>query len=786
MTRVLLAKTEVSQFAARLFSRSRSPSSAWGLGLAFLLGHCCVHSLAQLPSPRPWVSVLIAAMALAAAARFVLVVSFMAGLAWAWAHGAMRLENDLPARLEGAQLIVRGHIASLPDSSAADPQFLFDVSGPRAGVPPRLRLAWYRAPRRPRPGEQWQLVVTLKRRSGFANPGGFDFEGHLFREGIGATGYVRDDPRNRRLEAASARYAVTRIRAWIASRMEQALPQTPMLGVLHGLAIGDAQRVTPEQWRVFAATGTTHLMAISGLHITMLAALAAWFGGGIVRWPMAQARGWSAMHGRAIAGTGAAVAYSMLAGLSIPTQRTLIMLCIYFAMRWRRRELPAAHALGVALIAILLVDPFAPLAVGAWLSFGAVAIIMLVTSGRLAQDGVVRGFARVQAAITVGLAPLLLIAFGGISLLSPVANALAAPLFTLLVVPGVLAGALAAALHPAAGALVLRVPALLLERTWPLLEWLAEQPLSLWFVAQPSWLALAALAAGAALILLPGIWPTRLAGVLLCLPVMLNRPAVPAFGNFELALLDVGQGLAVVVRTRSHVLLYDAGPAFRSGRDAAELAVLPYLRHRGVRELDRVIISHGDLDHSGGLRSLLASFPARSVLAGPSVNPLPRGSMGCQDGQRWIWDGVLFEVLHPSHAAHERDNDSSCVVRVGGSGASALLTGDIEAAAEAELARRGLARADLVIVPHHGSRTSSSAALVAALQPRVALFSVGYRNRWNLPKPEVVQRWRAVGARTLTTAASGAIEVELESGEPLRIREYRPSHRRYWRRISSD
>jgi competence protein ComEC len=769
MTRVLLAKAEV-----------------WQVGLAFLLGHCCVHSLVELPALPLWVSVLIAAMALAVAARSTLVItlamSFIAGLAWAGAHGALRLESDLPIRLEGRELLVSGCIASLPDSSATDPQFLFDVTEPRAGVPPRLRLAWYRAPSRPQAGECWRLVVTLKRRSGFANPGGFDFEGHLFREGIGATGYVRDDSRNRRFDIASARYTVTRIRAWLASRMEQAVPDTPMLGVLQGLAVGDAQKVSPEQWRVFAATGTTHLMAISGLHITMIAALAAWLGANIVRWRTAQARGWNAMHGRVIAGAGAALGYSILAGLSIPTQRTLIMLCMYFAMRWQRRELPVAHALGVALIAILVVDPFAPLAAGAWLSFGAVAIILLVTSGRLVQDGVVRGFARVQAAITIGLAPLLLIAFGGISLLSPVANALAVPLFTLLVTPSVLVGALAAALHPTIGAFVLWMPALFLEWTWPSLEWLAKQPLSLWYVAQPSWPALAAMVIGVAVLVLPGIWPTRLAGVLLCLPVLLNRPAVPAVGDFEVALLDVGQGLSVVVRTRSHVLVYDAGPAFRSGRDASELAVLPYLRHRGVRQLDALVISHGDLDHSGGLRSLLTSLPVRRLLAGPSVHPLPDEAAVCRAGQRWSWDGVLFEVLHPSGATHERDNDSSCVVRVAGRGGSALLTGDIEVAAETELDGHGLQRTDIVIVPHHGSRTSSTESLVAALRPRIALVSAGYRNRWGLPKPEVVERWRAAGARTYTTAASGAIEIELTAGEPPRVREYRRSHRRYWHR----
>ena len=752
------------------------------VAVAFLLGHCCIHCLARLPAWH-WSVVLLAAAALLVhVRRFKPVATFLAGLGWALLNGAWRSAGDLPPALEGRDLLVRGYVASLPNAAGADSQFLFDVVEPRGGVSPRIRLAWYRTASTPRAGELWQLVVRLKRRNGFANPGGSDHEAQLYREGIGATGYVRDDARNARLAPPSLRYAVTRVRAWVSGRIRDAAPDGRMLGVLQGLAVGDTQAMSPEQWRVFAATGTTHLMAISGLHISMVAALAAWLGGAIVRWPSAQARRWNAMHGQVIAGASAALAYSALAGLSVPTQRTLLMLAIYFASRWYRRNLTVTHALGLSLIGVLLIDPFAPLAPGAWLSFGAVAIILLAVAGRVRRDGPIAAFVRVQAAVTVGLTPLLLMAFGGVSLLSPLANAFAIPLFTLLVVPTVLLGACAASVWVTAGEWVLALPGALLQWTWPLLQWLAERPLALWYFPQPSIPVFCALVAGTLLLVVPGIWPTRLAGALLCLPVILHRIPGPAVGNFELTMLDVGQGLAVVVRTQTHVLLYDAGPVFPSGRDAGELAVLPYLRYRGVRHVDALVVSHGDLDHRGGANSVLAAMPVAQILAGPSVAPLARPGAQCWRGQRWTWDGVQFEILQPARSGHASDNDSSCVLLVRSSAGSALLAGDVEEAAESALVASGLPHATTVVVPHHGSLTSSTAPFVAASRPSLALVSAGYRNRWGLPRHEVVERWRVAGARLLTTADSGAIEIAFAAGRPPLVREYRRTERRYWHR----
>jgi competence protein ComEC len=763
------------------------------LGLAFLAGHCCIHLLSSLPDAA-YIAALAAGLLVAAALRSRVLFALLAGIAWAWGHAAYRLAHELTDEEAGQDILVEGYIGSLP-AGEGDVRFVLDdVHAAEASIPSRLLLTWYDAPQRLAPGERWRLVVRLKRRSGFANPGGFNYETHLFREGIGATGYVRGDDRNLLLAAPGWRYRVTQTRDWIATRMAEALrtmdglrvaggqgrSEGAMLGVLQGLAIGDTRAMTAPQWEVFAATGTTHLMAISGLHITMLVGLAAACGGLIVRWRGAQARGWTSMHGRAIAGALAAVCYALLAGFSIPTQRTLIMLCIYFGARWRRRELPIAHALGLAIVGVLLIDPFAPLAPGAWLSFGAVAIILLATSGQLRGEGAIAGFTRVQGAISIGMAPLLLVAFGSFSLVSPVANAIAVPVFTIVVVPLVLLGAAGAAVSPVLGGPPLWLADQVLALLWRLLEWLATQPLALWYFPELSLPALAALALGALLLVLPGVWMSRALGALLCAQAFIVQAPRPQHGEVELAVLDVGQGLANVVRTRNHVLVFDAGPAFRSGRDAAEFAVLPYLRAQGVRRLDELIVSHGDLDHRGGAPALLRELPATSVRVGPSV--AMRSTEPCLRGQQWAWDGVRFEILHPDANYAGSNNDSSCVLRVTARDWSFLLTGDIEASGEFHLLPYLAGGVDVVVAAHHGSRTSSRPEFVAAAGASLVIFSAGYRNRWGLPKEDIVTRWRDSGARALTTADSGAIEVTRRAGGALEVREYRRTHRRYWMR----
>jgi competence protein ComEC len=757
----------------------------WSIGLAFLAGDCLVQLLPELPCIS-WLAAIVPVLLIAKVVPPQVrrrIGAFTCAVLWTWFQAAQIQAHTLDPQLERRDVWVEGFIASLPDSTATDTQFVFDVSEASAGIPARIKLAWYRSDVEVRPGEHWRLHVRLKRPNGFQNPGGFDYEAMLFSQGIGGTGYVRDDPGNIKIGGDSAAYTVDAIRFYIAAAMAKALPRSPMIGVLQGLAVGDTRQISNAQWQVFAITGTTHLMAISGLHIAMIAGLLAALGRLIVRLPGAQARGFSAVNGEVAGGIFGALAYSVLAGLSVPTQRTLLMLCIYFVARALRRELALADVLGLALLAVLIVDPFATLSAGAWLSFGAVAVIAAATKGQLRRDHAIRAFGRVQWAVTIGLAPLVIIAFGSLSLVSPVANAAAIPLFTLLVVPLSLLGALFASLTPALGHPFLQLAAWLLELCWPGLNWLANLSLAQWHFAALSLFTTVALACGALLLIAPGPWMMRYVGVLLCVPAALAHGPATDRGAFELTVLDVGQGLATVVRTSEHTLVYDTGPAFRSGRDAAQLALLPFLYASGARRVDMLVVSHGDLDHRGGMESLIHQIKVKQMRLGPSVHT-STAQRTCLRGERWTWDGVDFEFLHPVDSAGSSDNESSCVLLVSAGDHRVLLTGDIQAQSEALIVREGVPPVDAVVAPHHGSATSSTASFVQALHPQIVIFAVGYLNRWNFPRADVVARWRAAGARTFTTAAGGAITLLVDPRKPLQVEQYRERRRRYWLRTS--
>lgn len=761
--------------------------------VAFLGGHCVLHGLPALPATR-WAWVVAGAIGLAALAvraprwrpfahtSLAAVVGF--GLAW-W-HAEVRLADRWPSARHGEVVELDGYVASLveerSDGRGGAQRFRVDVLDTR-NLPNHIDVTWYQTALRPQPGELWHLRVRLRAPHGFANPGGHDYEARLLREAIGATGYVGDSTDNRRLDRARG-YWILRLRALVAERLAQAGAYSPRLGIVQGLAVGETARVPNDQWRVFATTGTTHLMAISGLHIGMVAWLGAWLAGRGARFLPLQRWRVTLVGVHAVFGMAAALGYSALAGFSIPTQRTLIMLCAFFGARLARREVWPARGFALAVIGVLLIDPFAPLASGFWLSFGAVAVIFLATTHPGIESLRARGyeFVRLQAIVTVGLAPVLIGTFGTVSVVAPFVNALAIPLFTLLLVPAVLIASAMLLLSEQLGSALLWVPLKLLEVLWPALEWIGALPLALWSLPQLPWWAFVLLVLGVFVVLAPGIAATRYAGVLLCLPAACWQAPRPASGAFTLHLLDVGQGLAIVVTTQRHTLVYDTGPAFRSGRDAGEMVVVPFLHARGVRHLDAVIVSHGDADHVGGLESLGARLSIRHLLLGPSVTSRTQTTR-CTAGQRWEWDGVRFEMIYPPPDLEAvRRNDSSCVLRIDARGGSAVLLGDIEREAERWLVdSQAIRSADIAIVPHHGSRTSSSAELIAQIRPRFALVSAGFGNQWGFPKPDVLARWHAGGAATFQTADSGALEIDVTAAGVHAPRAYRKEFPRYWR-----
>ncbi|HET9692855.1 MAG TPA: DNA internalization-related competence protein ComEC/Rec2, partial [Steroidobacteraceae bacterium] len=571
--------------------------------------------------------------------------------------------------------------------------------------------------------------------------------------------------------------------------VRRALGGRPSAGIVAGLSVGLQDALSREQWLTLARSGTTHLMAISGLHIAMIAAIGAWLGGRVQQLRQRLGATGTQRDAAVIAGASAAFVYSLLAGWSVPTQRTMVMIGLGALALALRRRVGIADGLGACVLAVLIADPLAPLAPGFWLSFGAVAAILFATSGHALRPALLRGYLRVQVVVTIGLVPMLVGSFGSVSIVSALVNLYAIPLYTAVIVPAVLTSCAIAAVWYEPGAHLLRWTGSLIELTWPLLEVPSHWRLATWSVAGldvAAWMALA-VGATAALAPLPAIG--RVAGAALVLAACTYRaPALP-MGHATITVLDVGQGLAAVVETRSHVLVYDAGPSFRTGSDTGQLVVVPYLHHRGLRRVDVMAVSHDDDDHSGGAASVLGLVPVHTLALGPSVRtaslvePARAASRApCRRGGRWSWDGVEFEWLHPGPESHVHDNDSSCVLLVRAAGHSALLAGDIEARAESQLLdATELEAIDVLVAPHHGSRTSSTPAFVAATRPRWVVYAVGHRNRWKFPSPPVVERYRQAGAHGLRTSASGAITFELRPGPLEPPREWRRERPRPWR-----
>ena len=752
--------------------------------LAFAAGAAALQLQAELPS-LAWA---LALLPLVVFTRYSpLPLASAAGFFWAAVMAHARMGDWLAPELEGRDIDVVGVVSSLPALSERAVRFELEVESSQERLPKKLLLAWHRSAWSEEgaallkdtvhPGERWLFTVRLRRPHGHVNPYGFDYEAWLLERGIGATGYVRSRGEQRRLGVRNAPLdSVERAREAVRDRFQARLGATPAAGILSALAVGDQRAISAEEWRLFNRTGVTHLMSISGLHVTLVSGLAAWLVAfGWRRVPAAVLR-LPARKAAALAAIGAALGYTLLAGFAVPAQRTFFMVSVVAAALWAGRIASPARTLALALAVVVIADPWAPLAPGLWLSFGAVALIFYVAANerRLAQ------WARMQWAITVGLAPAALLLFGQVSIAGPLANAIAIPLVSVVVTPL----ALVAVILPYD--FLLEAAAWLVQWLLSFLEWCAALPGALWQQhVPPLWAVLFAIA-GAAWMLAPKGVPWRAGGIALMLPAFALAPRAPAAGEAWITALDVGQGLAVVIRTASRTVLYDAGPAYGPEADSGGRIVVPLLRGAGVRGVDLMVITHEDTDHLGGALSVLESFEvealASSLPATHALHALVRTRSRCAAGRGWEWDGVRFEFLHPPAGWESaRRNNQSCVLRLEAGGASMLLTGDIERAAEALLARHAR-RSDVLLVPHHGSRTSSTEEFVAAVSPRWAIVPAGYRNRFGHPTREVLERYEKAGAALLRTDRDGAISLRLGS-HPLEVIGERALRPRYWRRV---
>ena len=713
--------------------------------------------------------------------RFLLALP--AGFCWALAHAWLIHPAVLPDHWLQRSVGVEGRVAGLPrcDQQRCSFDFQADrlVDGRvRRSGRWRFRLAWYRHPPPLRSGERWRMRVKLKPVVGYRNPGGFDYAGWLQARGVRYRGYV---VAGEYLEAAEP--GIDRLRQEISASLDRTMDSPAAAAVMRALVVGDRSGLGHRLRDLFSATGTSHLMAISGLHIGLVAGLV-WLLSASLWWrfPSLCAR-WPARLAAAPAALAAAFGYAALAGFSLPTQRALVMLAVLVAALLARRHLPPARALAMAAVAVLLWQPSAVEEAGFWLSFGAVAIL-LVWAPRL------RGRIRwlwLQLGVSLGLLPILVWQGMALSLVSPLVNLAAIPLFSLLVVPGALVATLLEMAFGWPGGPWLTAMGWLVDRLLAGLEWAARWNPQVAGTEPWLWAAFAAAAAGLAWPFAGRGWKGRFAAVAVPLGVallmFLRIPRPPPANSFELTLLDVGQGLSAVVRTHRHLLVYDTGPAFPSGFDTGAAVVAPYLAWLGAGRVDRLVLSHGDNDHVGGAAGLLARARVDGILAGePQRVRLRQRVVPCRAGDQWWWDGVHFQILWPPPESRLRGNDASCVLRVSTGREAALLTGDLEADGEARLLRRAGHRlaSGVVVAGHHGSSTSSSPAFVAATRPQWVLFSAGPFNRWGFPKPEVVERWRRVAGHLLDTSAVGAIRLRLSRRRIRLVEAYAKAHRRHW------
>ena len=703
---------------------------------------------------------------------------FCAGLLWICWQASQVAGTQLPAHLEGEDILVQGTVQGLPETLGGRRLrfgFLIDQISERdrwQALPLLTRITWYRSKLSVKPGERWQLKIRLKRPRGFSNPGGFDYQRWLLAQGIQATGYVRSGKESRRLSRSEGQ-PVQGLRQQLSAHIQQLDVPVKMRALLRALGVGDRSAMSAAQWQVLQKTGTSHLLAISGLHVGMVAGLVFF----ITRtgWSLlGNPQRWPAPRVAAAGSIVAALAYALLAGFQVPAQRALVMVSLWMlAVIWTGRPDPW-RVWSLALLVVLLLDPFAVADPGFWLSFAAVALICLLSRGRHGQTGRWRQLLSVQFGLLLGLAPLQWLLFQQLSISAPFANLIAIPWVGLLVVPVMLAGILSLPFATAFGDWLLGLSAHSLSILWWLLEQLAGLPVNLWQspAASAGWMALFALAI--VTLLLPAAFRLAPAGVMLLLPLFWLQPERPARGDVWFTLLDVGQGLAAVLETRNRILVYDSGPAFRSGFNTGDAVVVPYLVNQGYRHIDRLVISHSDNDHSGGAPSLFERMDVFSIHSGEPGEIDWARSQQCLAGQRWIWDQVQFEYLAPFVAGE--GNNSSCVLRVEtAAGHVLLLPGDIERRVEQQLVEQYAQRlaADVLVAPHHGSRTSSTEGFISAVHPDFVLFPVGYRNRFGFPKPDVVERYRATGTRNLDTATSGAVQIRLEAGPGITVAGYR-------------
>lgn len=705
-----------------------------------------------------------------------LLMVLLLGVSWMIWIAQQRQDARWPESRHGENVWVQGVVSDIPERNGSQWRFYFESDD----FPGRIRVSWYRSSEELRVGQCWRLLLRMRTPRGSVNPGAFDYEGWLFRKGIMATAYVREgEPCDIRMTGIN--FSVLRWRQKWVDAINETLVAHPMRGVVLALVFGVRDDFSQSDWDILRRTGTSHLMAISGLHVGIIAGWFYLIGYWLWRTHTKFLNRVAAPRAALLFSISGAVVYVLLSGSGLPAQRALIMLLAFSWAIWKSRKSSVMQVLAIALMVILLLDPFAIASAGFWLSFGALAWIFYLLTYRWKMPGKIAGFVRLQFYLCLALSPITFYWFAEASWIAPLVNLLLIPVFSCLVPLVFIAALLAIAWPPTGLALVFVADAL--ELVWQALGWIDSSVYAA--VSMPAVQLWACVLASIGLLWFcsPQGWPARSSGLLLCLPLFgatvgESSKNIPQ-STFQLTVLDVGQGLSVVVETAEHVLVYDAGPAYSGGFDSGAMIVLPYLRYAGHKNVDALVQSHGDLDHRGGMAAIMRGMPIGRRFGFNDNTP-------CRRGMQWQWDAVNFEFLHPD-ADSWQGNDSSCVLRINAGEYSALLTGDIEKKVEYQLLNQNESfkdklQANVLVVPHHGSASSSTGAFLKAVFPQISIFSAGWRNRWGFPKDDVLNRYKSQGSTVYSTAQHGAVQMRISALEGVsQAITWRQHDHRFWR-----
>ncbi|HIO97820.1 MAG TPA: DNA internalization-related competence protein ComEC/Rec2 [Leucothrix sp.] len=736
-------------------------------------------------------------------------IAFFLGLLFANLSAHINLNNRLANEWEGKEILIQGKVVGLPEIRNKSLRFRLKIE--KAFIPSEgdlfnkqidlkgiVRLSWFKSPQSISADERWQFKVRMKHPSGFLNPGGFDYEKWLFTQRIIATGYVRKSTINENIRLAEPPWwSINHLRQKINKNIQDNVANKTSSAVISALVIASRSQLNDQQWQQLQKTGTSHLIAISGLHIAVVAGFGfipiflIWWLFPILneKIPLRIAGG--------IVGMLFAIAYALLAGFTLPTQRALLMVLVGIFGLIIRRNFSSINILASAMLAVLLVDPLAAMTISFWLSFLAVSLIIILIKRQIEQPNF--RLIKLQVVLSLGMLPLTLLFFGNASLTSPIANLFAIPWVSFIVVPLSLLGL---AFMPISSYLsngLFNISALSIDWLFLGLSYLSDLSINdLNMAGVPTvYLTLAFL--GLLFLLLPKGFPARWLGVIAFLPALFFTVDRPKEGEFEFVLLDAGQGMASVIHTKNHTLVYDVGTRMSKSFDMGKLVVVPYLKNKRVQKVDTLVLSHNDIDHTGGANFLLKTVQIDTIIGSKIKKFNQRKINTCSAGMRWQWDGVDFEVLSPllklsadpnqkDTKAPVSDNNLSCVIRVSNGKHSLLLTGDIEKRVEKNLISElgDKLKSSVISVPHHGSKTSSSRAFLNLVSPKLALIPTGYKNRFGHPKPSILTRYESLGVKVMDSVSHGAITVVFPKVDPIEVRSFRLENQGFWSRIKSE